>query len=40
MDKLKAFWATQSITGKLIWICVIINTVLIAYNFYTGRLSF
>jgi hypothetical protein len=40
MNKLKAFWAKQSISGKIIWICVIINTVLIAYNLYTGRLSF
>jgi hypothetical protein len=40
MNKLKAFWAKQSISGKIIWICVIINTVLIAFNLYTGRLSF
>ena len=40
MDKLKAFWAKQSIYGKIIWICVIINTVAICYNFYTGRFSF
>ncbi len=33
MDKLKAFWAKQSISGKIIWICVIINTVLIAYTY-------
>jgi len=40
MKELKAFWAKNSISGKIIWICVIINALLIAYNLSTGKLSF
>ena len=36
---MKALWANQSWVGKIMWICIPIMVIVVAINFYNGRLS-
>ena len=38
MEKLKEIWERTGFVGKIFWICVFINILLVAHNLYTGKL--